>query len=140
MGVGSPPNPQRPTRRSEQIMMTTRIAAIIAGATLALTGCGGDEATPAGESASGALEVEAGDLFFEPESLSATAGEIDFTLVNTGAVEHDLVIEEAGDTEVVYAAAGETATGSIELEAGTYTYYCSIPGHRSTMEGTLEVS
>jgi plastocyanin len=121
-------------------MMSTRIAAIIAGATLVLAGCGGGEEAPAGESASGALEVEAGDLYFEPESLSATAGEIEFTLVNTGAVEHDLVIEEAGDTEVVYVAAGETATGSIELEAGTYTYYCSIPGHRSTMEGTLEVS
>jgi plastocyanin len=121
-------------------MKTTRIVAIIAGATLMLAGCGGDEAAePAAGTATGSVEVEAGDLYFEPEELSASAGEIDFTLVNTGAVEHDLVIEEAGDTEVALAAPGETATGSIELEAGTYTYYCSIPGHRATMEGTLEV-
>lgn len=122
-------------------MMNTRIVATIAGMTLILAGCGGEEgAEPAAGAATGSVEVEAGDLYFEPEELSATAGEIEFTLVNTGAVEHDLVIEEAGDTEVVLAAPGETATGSIELEAGTYTYYCSIPGHRSTMEGTLEVS
>lgn len=123
-------------------MNNARIVAMIAGAMLALTGCGGgeDEASPAASSPSGAVEVEAGDLYFEPESLAATAGEIEFTLTNTGAVEHDIVIEEAGDTEVVLAEAGDTATGSIELEAGTYTYYCSIPGHRTTMEGTLEVS
>lgn len=114
---------------------------MIAGMALALTGCGGDEAAPSADtSASGAVEVEAGDLYFEPESLSAAAGEIEFTLVNTGAAEHDLVVEEAGDTEVARAEPGETATGSIELDAGTYTYYCSIPGHRTTMEGTLEVS
>ena len=122
-------------------MKTTRIVAIIAGTTLLLAGCGGDEvAEPAAGAATGSVEVEAGDLYFEQEQLSASAGEVEFTLVNTGAVEHDLVIEEAGDTEVVLAAPGETVTGSIELEAGTYTYYCSIPGHRTTMEGTLEVS
>ena len=65
----------------------------------------------------------------EPAALSAVAGEVEFTLVNSGAVEHDLRIEEAGDTEVAFAAPGETATGSIELEAGTYTYHCSVPGH-----------
>ena len=122
-------------------MKTTRIVAIIAGTTLLLAGCGGDEvAEPAAGAATGSVEVEAGDLYFEQEELSASAGEVEFTLVNTGAVEHDLVIEEAGDTEVVLAAPGETVTGSIELEAGTYTYYCSIPGHRISMEGTLEVS
>jgi plastocyanin len=121
-------------------MKTTRIVAMIAGATLVIVGCGSDdEAAPAAE-ATGAIEVEAGDMYFEPEALSAAAGTIEVTLVNVGAVEHDLVIEEAGDTEVALAAPGETATGSIDLEAGTYTYYCSIPGHRSTMEGTLEVS
>jgi len=123
-------------------MEKTRIVAMIAGAALALTGCGSneEEPSPADSSASGAVEVEAGDLFFQPELLTATPGMIEVTLVNTGAVEHDFVIEEADDTVVVLAKAGETATGSIELEVGTYTFYCSIPGHRTTMEGTLEVS
>lgn len=88
----------------------------------------------------GRLEIEAGDLYFAPEELAASAGDVEMALVNVGAAEHDIVIEEAGDTRVVLAAPGETASGSIALEAGTYTFYCSIPGHRSAMEGTLEVS
>jgi nitrite reductase (NO-forming) len=125
-------------------MRTTEIVATIAAATFVLAGCGGGDAEVAAagaatDAAGGVIEVEAGDMYFEPETLSASAGEIAFTLVNTGAAEHDLVIEEAGDTEVAFAAPGETASGSIELAAGTYTYYCSVPGHRSMMEGTLEV-
>lgn len=128
-------------------MRTTRTGTMIAGAALLLAACGGggsdasaggdDGATPA---ASGSIEVEAGDLYFEQESLAASAGEVEISLVNVGAVEHDIVIEEAGDEMVVLAAPGETATGTIELEAGSYTYYCSIPGHRTSMEGVLEVS
>lgn len=131
-------------------MRTSRTGTIIAGVALLVAACGGggggasaddgdggDGATPA---ASASIEVEAGDLYYEQGSLAAIAGEIDFTLVNVGAVEHDLVIEEAGDEVVAVAAPGETATGTIALEAGSYTYYCSVPGHRTSMEGTLEVS
>ena len=118
----------------------------VAGMALSVGACGGDGgvdadaaagATPA---ATSAIEVEAGDLYFDEESLVASAGEIEFTLVNVGAVEHDLVIEEVDDAVVVFADAGETVTGTIELAAGSYTFYCSIPGHRSAMQGTLEVS
>ena len=125
----------RARSRSRRVLFAT-----VAVAALALAGCGDDtSADPAG-GGDGGLEVEAGDLYFEPEQLTAEAGEIEFTLVNVGGTEHDLVIEEAGDTVVAHAEGGETATGTIELEPGTYTYYCSIPGHRQAMEGTLEVS
>ena len=127
--------------------MNIRVATVsLAAASLLLTGCGGDAdaadadgATDAVASAEGVVEVEAGDLYFEPEALSATAGETEFRLVNTGAVYHDLVVEEAGDVQVAEAEGGETATGTLELEPGTYTLYCSVPGHRSSMEATLTV-
>ncbi len=128
-------------------MSTRRIATTTAAVALLLAACGGgdgdasadgtEDATPA---AASAFEIEAGDLYFDQEQLAAPAGEIEFTLVNVGAAEHDLVIEEADDEVVVFAAPGATETGTIELAAGSYTFYCSIPGHRSGMEGTLEVS
>ncbi len=125
-------------------MKRTRITTILAAAALVVTACNGDDAGDAdanGDAANGAtLQVEAGDLYFEPEELSASAGEIEVVLDNVGDVEHDFVIEEEDDTVVVHADPGETATGTITLDAGTYTFYCSIPGHRATMEGVLEVS
>lgn len=113
--------------------------------TSTLAACGGDGGTggdtTGGATGDGTIAIEASDFAFDPDNVSAAAGTIEFELTNTGASEHDIVVEEADDTEVVRAAAGETATGSIELEAGTYTIYCSVPGHRASgMEGTLEVS
>ena len=123
-------------RSRSRVVSVTMVAAIA----LTLAGCGDDAPAPAGADGGSGLEVEAGDLYFEPERLTAEAGEIEFTLVNVGGTEHDLVIEEAGDAVVAHAEGGETATGTIDLDPGTYTYYCSIPGHRQAMEGTLEVS
>ena len=108
----------------------------------ALTACGSggggsSEPVAAGD---GTVQVEARDLAFSPTQVSATAGEIEVELENVGAAQHDFVIEEAGDQLVVQAAPGDTATGTIELEAGSYTFYCSVPGHRAAgMEGSLEV-
>ncbi|MFA9431367.1 cupredoxin domain-containing protein [Egicoccus sp. AB-alg2] len=121
----------------------TTLTALTAAALLAVA-CSGDDgspaAAPAASGATGAtLEVEAGDLYFTPEQLSASAGEITVVLDNVGAAEHDFVIEELDDAEVVHAAPGETASGTVTLESGTYTFYCSIPGHRTTMEGVLDV-
>jgi uncharacterized cupredoxin-like copper-binding protein len=124
----------------EHVMIVVRVAVLLVSASL-LAACGGGGDAPASsEPASGSLELEAGDLYFEPDNVRATAGEISITLVNTGAVEHDLLIEEVGDVNVVHVDPGETATGTITLEAGTYTFYCDIPGHRAAgMEGTLTV-
>jgi plastocyanin len=125
-------------------MRAPRTTLTLLAATPVLAGCGGDngdDGDTAGASGDGStVTLEAGDLYFDPEEATASAGTVEFELINVGAVEHDIVIEEADDTEVARADGGETATGSIELEAGTYTYYCSIPGHRAAMEGTLEVS
>nr|WP_165403801.1 copper-containing nitrite reductase [Egicoccus halophilus] len=102
-------------------------------------GHGAPDASAAPAVAGAALEVEAGDLYFAPGDLRATAGEVTVTLDNVGVAEHDIVIEELGDLHVAHAAGGETVTGTVTLEPGTYTFYCSIPGHRAMMEGTLEV-
>lgn len=103
--------------------------------------CAGQEQPPApAGSPDTTLAVTAGDMYFEPTELATGAGIVEITLTNEGAAIHDVVLEEAGDHKVVEAGGGQTASGSVELEAGTYTFYCSVPGHRSAgMEGTLTV-
>jgi plastocyanin len=91
--------------------------------------------------ADGAREIQmtATDFAFDPDEITAEAGE-DLAIVMTSEdLLHDFVIDEL-DAHVA-ADRGETATGGFTAdEAGTYTYYCSVPGHREAgMEGTLTV-
>ena len=110
---------------------------------LGLAACGGG-----GDDGGGSADVEpdvsvtgTDALKYEPSSLEASAGEVAIELTSGESVEHNVVIEEAGDTLVVEAGAGESAVGTIDLDAGDYTFYCSVPGHRQAgMEGTLTVS
>ncbi len=118
--------------------MHVRHIALALSAAFVLAACGGEDA-PADQPAADAVTIEAADLFFEPDAVTITAGGAEVTLVNVGAVEHDLLVEgEAVDP--IHVDPGETATGTIDLAAGTYTFYCDIPGHREAgMEGTLTV-
>ncbi len=117
-----------------------RALTIVAALALGLAACGGDEVT-SDLAPSATLEVEGGEMYYDPDVLVATAGEITVTFENVGIVEHDFVIEEVGDLDVVgMVDPGERATGTVELEPGTYTVYCTVPGHRNAgMQATLEV-
>lgn len=122
-------------------MRTPMPIALLAAASLALAACGGGDDS--------ALTVAAGDLFFEHDgtstedgdlTITTTAGEVSVTLDNQGVVLHNFVVEDAGDTKVAEAEGGGTDTGTIELSAGSYAFYCDVEGHREAgMEGTLEV-
>lgn len=69
-----------------------------------------------------------------------TSGNLQITMINEGAIFHNLLI--AGEPGfVLEAQPGASATGSVELDAGTYVLYCSVPGHREAgMETTLTVA
>lgn len=101
---------------------------------LALAACGGD----GGE---GAVSVTGTDsLAFEPDELRAAAEEVTVELTCEEGINHNFVIEELDDELVVECDAGATESGSVELESGTYTFYCNIAGHREAgMEGSLTV-
>jgi uncharacterized cupredoxin-like copper-binding protein len=125
-------------RRSRPI--TAPRLAIALALALGVAACGGDDAAGDVEP-SAVLEVEGGEMYYEPDRLVAIAGEVTVTLDNVGIVEHDFLIEEMGDLDVVgMVDPGQSATGTVELEPGTYTVYCSVPGHRNAgMQATLEV-
>lgn len=119
---------------------TARILLLLAALGLPLTACG-DHGTDGEVRAAedGVLRIVGqDDLRWDVEQLTAPAGEITFELVCEDAVNHNIVLDEL-DEEIAFCSPGETVTGSIELQPGTYTYVCTIPGHESTMRGELVV-
>jgi len=83
-----------------------------------------------------------GLLSYDTKQLSAKAGTVTITMANMSPVEHNVTIAQGstvlGATPTFL---GGTKTVTLKLKAGTYTFYCSVPGHRQAgMEGTLTVS
>jgi cytochrome c oxidase subunit II len=113
---------------------------------LAVAACGGDDDDNGDENGNGngngggSTTIEAPGMEFDPAEFTITAGEDhEVTLDNTDGQPHTLVVDE-GDFEIE-ADGGESASGTLNVpDAGEYTFYCSIPGHReSGQEGTLTV-
>lgn len=116
-----------------------RFLGFAALAALPLAACGDDDDSGGGAAPEGALVISALDsLAFAPESLTALAGAIDVFLVNDGSQIHTFVVE--GYEDELKLTVGDSDEGTIELEAGEYTFYCDVAGHRGGgMVGTLTV-
>jgi uncharacterized cupredoxin-like copper-binding protein len=101
--------------------------------------------TPAPSTTGGPLKLAAnpgGLLSYDTKQLSAKAGTVTITFANSAPLEHNLTIAQG--SKVLGATptfGGGTRTLTLSLKAGSYTFYCSVPGHRQAgMEGTLSVS
>jgi plastocyanin len=130
---------------------------------IALAGCGGDddessstgaaadtntgtasEPAPTGGGKSTELRIAAdpgGDLAFDKTSLTAKAGEVTITMDNPSTLPHGVGIEGNGvDVDGETVDKGGVSTAKASLEAGTYEFYCPVPGHREGgMKGELTV-
>jgi len=132
-------------------------------APLALAACGGgddDETTPAqttttptttqaggggggggGETVSLSADPS-GALAYEQTSLSAQAGKDTIEFDNPAPVGHDVCVQDSGGknlgcSDVIQQ---DKTSLTVDLKAGTYTYYCSVDGHEAAgMKGTLTV-
>jgi plastocyanin len=143
-----------------------KLAALLALAlaSVALVACGGSdngtttteetnagaaaesEKSGGGEAGGGStVDLEAdpgGELAYTTTEATAEAGEVTIDFKNPQALTHDVAIEDAsgetvGQTELI--GQGETSE-TVNLKPGTYTFYCTVPGHREAgMEGTLTV-
>ena len=83
-----------------------------------------------------------GSLAFTQKSLTAPAGPVTLKLTNESVVPHNIALEgngvESGVSDTVEG--GGSARITVNLPAGTYTYFCNVPGHRAAgMEGTITV-
>ena len=124
------------------------IALPLVAIALLAAGCGGDgdetgEATPT--SAEGTtLQLAAdpgGALAFDKDTLEAPAGSVTIDLTNDSSVPHNVEVEGNGVEEESDTVTGESTSLTVDLEAGTYDFYCAVPGHREAgMEGTLTVN
>ena len=89
----------------------------------------------------GVLTIEtdpSGQLAYVETTAQAPAGPIKLVMVNKSSVAHDINIE--GTSVKTPIATNATSSGSGTLTAGTYTYFCSLPGHRAAgMVGKLTV-
>lgn len=111
----------------------------------ATTGTPAPSSSPAPNAAGSSLKLAAnpaGQLSYDTKQLSAKAGTVTITMTNSSPLEHNVTIAQ-GST--VLGATPTFVGGSraltLKLKPGTYTFYCSVPGHRQAgMEGTLSVS
>jgi plastocyanin len=96
-----------------------------------------------GGGATTTLQLEASEtaLAFDTTQLSAKAGKVTIDFTNPSAIPHNVVIEQNGKELAGFEPIAEgKESESAELEPGTYTFYCSVPGHREAgMEGKLVV-
>ena len=115
---------------------------------LLLVACGPGSSAPSG------VRVAASEFRFEPASLMLQANvPTTLTFKNAGQTLHDLTIvsgpgiptpaaQASGDQQPYHVAAeaGKEATLALNLPAGSYTFNCSVPGHKELgMQGTINV-
>jgi plastocyanin len=84
-----------------------------------------------------------GSLSFDQTDVTAKAGNVTINFDNPASLPHDVKVEDSsgsqlGGTELV---SQGSATATVDLQPGTYTFFCDVPGHREGgMEGTLTVN
>jgi plastocyanin len=107
------------------------------GSSQGTSGAGG------GSEASTTLELAADptELAFDKTELEAKPGKVTIEFDNPSAIPHNVVILEDGKELAGFEpiAEGEESVEA-DLEAGTYEFICSVPGHaQAGMKGTLTV-
>lgn len=120
-----------------------RLASALSAAllSLALTACTGSESTAPPPDDADAVVTGTAGLLFEPDEVALPAGPATFALVCDQGPAHDVVVDVDGEERSLAACnGGQTDVAEVDLPAGDYTFWCSVPGHRQAgMEGTLSV-
>ena len=135
------------TRRALPLLL------VLAASVFALSACGGggssSSTTPASTNGGGGgggstVNITAdpsGALKYEETDVSATAGSITIDFTNMSSLPHDVTIEGNGASGATDTITDSTTSTTVDLEPGTYTFFCSVDGHRAAgMEGTLTVN
>ncbi len=109
-----------------------------------LAACGGSSGGSSGQP-SGSIQVTMTEFKFDPSTIQHSSGKIVFWLVDSGSTQHDMAIRDSSGKTIATSelvSAGDTKEFDVtNIAAGTYTIFCSQPGHEASgMKGTLTVT
>ena len=98
---------------------------------------------PASSASAEGTAVTVKDFKIDPVDIKASAGTVTLAVSNAGPTIHNVAIRDASGKVLATTKdlkAGESETITAELAAGSYTTFCSLPGHESLgTKGTLVV-
>jgi plastocyanin len=82
-----------------------------------------------------------GALAFQYGKATASAGQVTLVMPNKASISHDISVKGNGiNQNGPVVGQGGTSKVTVTLKAGTYEFYCSVPGHEAGgMKGTLTV-
>jgi plastocyanin len=81
-----------------------------------------------------------GALTYDPDTLTAPAGEVTIEFMNESGMSHNVEVEGNGVEEVSETITEGSTSLTLTLEPGEYEFYCTVDGHKAAgMEGTLTV-
>ncbi len=86
--------------------------------------------------------VEGSEFKFNPASITVGKGEnVRITFKNAGTTGHSFVIGDLGVSTKVIPAGSAESVEFIADKSGTFSFYCSVPGHKDMgMKGEIIVS
>ncbi|MFT4038327.1 MAG: ScyD/ScyE family protein [Thermomicrobiales bacterium] len=95
--------------------------------------------TPPATDAANTVTMEAGNFYFKPKDVTIPANTaVTFKITNVAQIPHNFSIDNLAISTNL--PVGETTDVVVNAPAGTYDFYCNLPGHRSAgMEGVLTV-
>jgi plastocyanin len=130
------------TRRLFLLLLT------VLALTLGVAACGGDDDEGSADTTAGGgggttlmlMADPSGALKYEPDTLTAPAGEVTIQFMNESGLDHNVEVEGNGVEEVSDTISEGSTSLTLTLEPGEYEFYCTIDGHKDAgMEGTLTV-
>ena len=147
IGAVTPPSATTPTTPSSNTTPSSTTTTATATTPAATTPTTQTSTTPAASAGGAGTITQAADptgqLKFTKSSLTANAGKVTVDFTNKSPVPHDMVIQQGTNGSVVGKTpvfSGGSKSFTVKLKPGTYTFYCSVPGHRQAgMQGTLTV-
>jgi plastocyanin len=141
-GCGSSSSSSTSSSSESTSAAPTTTTASTAASSTASTAPAGGAATSGGAQVVKLAANPEGSLSYDTTALTAHPGKVTIEFTNMAPLQHNVTVASSGGSTLgaTPTFSGATKSLTLELKAGTYTFFCSVPGHRQGgMQGTLTV-